>query len=71
MTAAMCSFLRAIPIKAEGSQGLSFHLVDYLEWVNWLGRQLQAGLPPLLEHLQINPLHWLHIANRFEEDSRY
>lgn len=54
--------------------GLPFHLKDYLELVDWTGRQLRLGkkgsiernLPPILERLEIEPAHWVFMASHFE-----
>jgi hypothetical protein len=55
-------------------KGLPFRLSDYLELVDWTGRQLRDDkrgtiaetLPPILERLQVDPKVWLHIATHFE-----
>ena len=54
--------------------GLPFRLDDYLELVDWTGRQLRddkrgaidANLPPILERLAIEPQHWLYMSRHFE-----
>jgi REP element-mobilizing transposase RayT len=54
--------------------GLPFRLNDYLELVDWTGRQLRDGkrgaipqtLPPILERLAIEPRHWLYMSRYFE-----
>ncbi|BES70459.1 transposase [Marinobacter nanhaiticus D15-8W] len=54
--------------------GLPFRLEDYLELVDWTGRQLRddkrghitEGLPPILERLAIDPQHWLYMSRSFE-----
>lgn len=55
-------------------KGLPFHLKDYLQLVDWTGRQLRAGkkgsidgnLPPILERLDIDSAHWVFMASHFE-----
>ncbi|WP_148864034.1 transposase [Marinobacter fonticola] len=54
--------------------GLPFRLEDYLELVDWTGRQLRAGkkghipenVPPILDRLAIEPKHWLYMSRSFE-----
>lgn len=60
--------------RTEMPKGLPFRLSDYLELVDWTGRQLREGkrgaiagdLPPILERLQIDPKHWLYLSGQFE-----
>jgi REP element-mobilizing transposase RayT len=60
--------------RADMPKGLPFRLTDYLELVDWTGRQLREGkrgaipadLPPILERLQIEPKYWLYLAGQFE-----
>ena len=55
-------------------KGLLFRLTDYLELVDWTGRVIRedkrgaidAGLPPILERLGIEPKHWLFLTQNFE-----
>jgi REP element-mobilizing transposase RayT len=55
-------------------KGLPFHLVDYLELVDWTGRAIRddkrgaisANLPPILTRLQIEPKAWLIMTASFE-----
>ena len=55
-------------------KGLPFRLSDYLELVDWTGRQLREGkrgaiqsdVPPILERLHIEPQYWLFLATQFE-----
>jgi REP element-mobilizing transposase RayT len=56
------------------SAGLPFRLEDYLELVDWTGRQLRDDkrgaiandVPPILERLAIEPRHWLCMTQQFE-----
>jgi REP element-mobilizing transposase RayT len=55
-------------------RGLPFRLTDYLELVDWTGRQIRAGkrgaiaenIPPLLERLNIDTRHWQYLTQNFE-----
>ena len=55
-------------------QGLPFRLTDYLELVDWTGRQIRedkrgsvdAELPCILERLEIDEEHWLYMTQHFE-----
>ena len=55
-------------------KGLPFRLTDYLELVDWTGRVIRENkrgsisndLPPILERLDIDPKHWLYMAQHFE-----
>lgn len=55
-------------------KGLPFRLDDYLELVDWTGRQLRNDkrgaisqtLPPILDRLEIEPKHWLLMSQKFE-----
>jgi hypothetical protein len=59
-------------------KGLPFRLTDYLDLVDWTGRQIRAdkrgaistALPPILERLQIEPAQWLLLTTRFESRFR-
>ena len=54
--------------------GLPFRLTDYLELVDWTGRQIREGkrgsidsdLPAILERLDIEEDHWLYMTQNFE-----
>jgi len=55
-------------------KGLPFRLNDYLELVDWTGRILREdkkgsiseNLLPILERLNMEPKHWLYLAEYFE-----
>jgi len=54
--------------------GLPFRLQDYLELLDWTGRQIRKGkrgriddsLPPILERLNIDAEKWLYTSTHFE-----
>ena len=54
--------------------GLPFRLTDYLELVDWTGRQvredkrgsIEEGLPCILKRLDIAEDHWLYMTQNFE-----
>jgi len=54
--------------------GLPFRLQDYLELLDWTGRQMRRGkrgrvdesLPPILERLNIDSEKWLYTSTHFE-----
>jgi len=60
--------------REEMPKGLPFRLDDYLELVDWTGRQVRddkrgavaQDLPPILERLAIEPKHWLSMSRHFE-----
>ena len=60
--------------RAEMPEGLPFRLTDYLELVDWTGRQIRGGkrgaidndLPAILERLDIEEDHWLYMTQNFE-----
>ncbi|KDM92946.1 hypothetical protein EA58_04115, partial [Photobacterium galatheae] len=55
--------------------GLPFHLLDYLELVDWTGRQIRTGQcghiestqPPMLERLGLDTHAWLRICTKIEK----
>lgn len=59
----------------NSSHHLPFHFVDYVELVDWTGRQLRDDkrgalsdtLPPILERLGITPTQWLRSAGHVEQ----
>jgi len=54
--------------------GLPFRLQDYLELLDWTGRQLRKGkrgtmdsaMPPILDRLNIDPEKWVYTTSNFE-----
>ncbi|MEX1216608.1 transposase [Saccharospirillum sp.] len=54
--------------------GLPFRLQDYLELVDWTGRQIRDdkrgninnSIPPILERLNIDAEHWVYNTQHFE-----
>ena len=55
-------------------KGLPYRLVDYIELVDWTGRQLRNGKrgvipatsPPIIQRLGISPDSWLSLTKQFE-----
>jgi hypothetical protein len=55
-------------------KGLPFRLTDYLELVDWSGRVIREDkrgaiseqCPPIMERLNIEPDHWLHLTRHYE-----
>ncbi|MEX1214495.1 hypothetical protein [Saccharospirillum sp.] len=55
-------------------EGLPFRLQDYLELLDWTGRQIRSDkrgsitqkLPPILERLNIDAEHWIYNTQHFE-----
>ena len=64
--------------RADMPKGLPFRLADYLELIDWTGRAvlenkrgfIPNSLPPMLERLQIDPKHWIYMAQQFESKFR-
>jgi len=54
--------------------GLPYQLKDYLELVDWTGRQIREDKrgrieddePPILSRLGIKPAHWLYLTQHYE-----
>ena len=54
--------------------GIAFNLVDYLELLDWTGRQIRddkrgsidAEELPVLQRLGISPAHWVELCTHFE-----
>ena len=59
--------------RQEMPSGLAFQLEDYLELVDWTGRQIRedkqgqidADSPSILERLGIEPEHWLYLTQHY------
>ena len=54
-------------------KGIAFHLVDYLELIDWTGRAVLHGkgpidshMPKILQRLNISPEHWIELSTHFE-----
>ena len=55
-------------------KGIIFNLIDYLELVDWTGRQIREGkagsisadAKPILQRLSISPEHWVYLCTNFE-----
>ena len=64
--------------RAPMPEGLPFRLDDYINLVDWTGRQIRQGkrgcidnqLPPILDRLNIPPDHWLFLTTHFESRFR-
>jgi len=56
------------------SEGLPFKLSDYIELVEWTGKQMRndkrsaidENLPPILERLQLEADNWIYLNSHFE-----
>ena len=59
-------------------QGLPFKLIDYIALVDWTGRILRAdkrgvinaGLPPIIDRLGIEPDNWIALTKGFEKNTK-
>jgi len=55
-------------------EGLPFKLTDYIELVEWTGKQTRSdkrgsinkNLPPILQRLNFEPENWLYLSSHFE-----
>ena len=55
-------------------KGIGFNLIDYLQLVDWTGRQIRedkigaisAQADPILKRLSISPDHWVYLCKHFE-----
>ena len=55
-------------------KGIGFNLIDYLQLVDWTGRQIRedkigavsAQAEPILTRLSISPEHWVYLCRHFE-----
>lgn len=58
-------------------QGLPFKQTDYIDLVDWTGRNIRKGkcgiipndAPPILDRIGIEPENWLALANAFEKNT--
>lgn len=56
------------------TKGIAVKCKDYLELVDWTGRQIRenssgsidADAPPILQRLNISPNHWIYLSTQFE-----
>ena len=56
------------------NNGIAFKTKDYLELVDWTGRQIRDNpigsideeAPPILQRLSISPKHWIYLCTQFE-----
>ena len=61
-------------LRQDMPAGVIFNLVDYLELVDWTGRQIRedkvGAIPteakPILQRLSISPEHWVYLCTHFE-----
>lgn len=61
-------------LRQDMPKGIVFNLVDYLQLVDWTGRQIRhdksGAIPsnavPVLERLSISPKHWVYLCSHFE-----
>ena len=55
--------------------GLAYNLLDYIELLDWTGRQIRddkrgsidTATPPVLTRIGISPKHWLELCTHFED----
>ncbi len=61
-------------LRQEIPKGIIYNLTDYLELVDWTGRQIREdkvgsiseNSKPILERLAISPEHWVYLCTNFE-----
>jgi len=61
-------------LRQDTPKGILFNLVDYLQLVDWTGRQIRedkagaipSNASPVLERLSISPEHWVYLCTNFE-----
>lgn len=61
-------------LRREMPAGLPYRVKDYLELVDWTGRQIRedkrgfigSDMPPMLDRLGIDPEHWLYLTQHYE-----
>ena len=55
--------------------GTAFNLLDYIELLEWTGRQVREGkrgsidtnVPPVLQRINISPAQWLELCTNLED----
>ena len=55
--------------------GIAFNLIDYIQLLDWTGRQIRKNkrgsiddnTPPALQRLNISPAHWIEVCTHFED----
>jgi hypothetical protein len=60
--------------RQEMPKGIIFNLIDYLQLVDWTGRQIRddkvgsisTEAMPILQRLSISPEHWVYLCTHFE-----
>jgi hypothetical protein len=63
----------------QGAPQIPMHLTDYIELVDWTGRQIRPdkrgaisdSAPPILARLGIEQGNWLQNCQKLEEDFRH
>lgn len=61
-------------LRQNTPKGIFFNLIDYLELVDWTGRQIREDkvgaicqqAQPILQRLSISPEHWVYLCSHFE-----
>jgi len=60
--------------QSNNPEHIPYNLIEYIQLVEWTGRQLKAGkrgyiksdIPPIFERLKINSAAWLHNCEGLE-----
>ena len=61
-------------LRQDTPKGILFNLIDYLQLVDWTGRQIRedktgaiaSSSAPILQRLLISPEHWVYLCTHFE-----
>ena len=61
--------------QCNNPEHIPYNLIEYIQLVEWTGRQLKAGkrgyikseIPPIFERLKINTAAWLHNCEGLEK----
>ena len=61
-------------LRRDVTKGILFNLIDYLQLLDWTGRQIRedktgaipANAATILERLSISPRHWVYLCTNFE-----